>query len=216
MGNSSNGASAWSCDKSKCAHLFSLFKTVLFSICYRGTVSNSTCLLCTCNLHIRPCQRIFYSRLVTNTVRKQDALGHSENVSRLFFLSPLPAVSSSCPCLLRVKIEVLTDTFSLLKHAFREACSAVNWFAYRRLERYHGRFAAVSAFSFKHPFLERVESPLLAISWNWKCKLSIITDTLSATQLKVSVQSESTFHSGKLGSIQTRYYQKGVFHIFQK
>jgi hypothetical protein len=65
--------------------------------------------------------------------------------------------------LFRVKTEVLIDSFLSLKHVFREARTAVDWLAYRRLERNHGGFAAVSAFNFKHPFLERVESPLLAL-----------------------------------------------------
>jgi hypothetical protein len=63
-----------------------------------------------------------------------------------------------------VKSEVLIDTFSLLKHAFREARATVNRLAYRRLERHHGSFAAVSAFNFEHISLGRVESPLLASS----------------------------------------------------
>lgn len=112
-----------------------------------------------------------------------------ENVCWRFFFSSLIVISSSCPCLFRVKAEVYVVTFSRLKRAFRETSGTIDWFAFCRLERYHGSFATISAFSFKHSFLERVESPLLDLNWNWKCKFSIVTYTQFVMDLKVSVLS---------------------------
>jgi hypothetical protein len=87
-----------------------------------------------------------------------------ENDRMLFLLSSLPTISTSGPCLFRVKIEVHTDIISLIERVFREACTAVDRLAYRRLEGNHGSFAAVSAFNIERLFLERVESPLLVSS----------------------------------------------------
>ncbi len=91
-------------------------------------------------------------------------IGAPENDRMFFLLSSLPTISSSGPCLFRVKIGVHTDIISLIERVFREACTTVNRLAYRRLEGNQGSFAAVSAFNLEHPFLERVESPLLVSS----------------------------------------------------
>jgi len=56
-----------------------------------------------------------------------------------------------------VKIEVRADVFSLFERVFLEACAAVNWLAYRRLERHRSGFATVTTFNLKHPFLQRVK-----------------------------------------------------------
>lgn len=117
----------------------------------------------------------------------QPTLGLLENVGGDFFPSSLIVISSSCPCLFWIETEVCIDTFSLLERAFRETRATINRFAYRRLERHHSSFATIGTFSLKHSFLERVESPLLDLDWNWKCKFSIVIVIQPAMDLKVSV-----------------------------
>ena len=57
-------------------------------------------------------------------------LGLLENVDGLFLSSSMPNVSSSCPSIFLVKIEVHTSTFSLREPAIRKAGATVDWLAY--------------------------------------------------------------------------------------
>jgi len=79
-----------------------------------------------------------------------------EDTAGLWLISSFPVFSSSCPCLFRIKIEAHTLIFWSLKHVFREACPTINWFAYRRLERYSRGVTTVRTCDFEHSFFKRV------------------------------------------------------------
>lgn len=111
---------------------------------------------------IRATEKTLGHFYLTSKQTEMRVLGPVEDASRLFFLSFFSVVSSSCPCLFRVETGVTCDGFCLPDRVFREAGSAVDWFAWPRLEGHSGRFAAVRAFDFIHSFLLRVQSPLLA------------------------------------------------------
>ncbi len=64
-------------------------------------------------------------------------------------------VSPPCPCLFRIETAVLAHAFWSIKHAFWKARFTVSWFAYSRLERNRGSFAAVGTFNLKHTLLHR-------------------------------------------------------------
>lgn len=95
-----------------------------------------------------------------------------EDAGRCFVFSSMPVVSSSSPCVFRVKTEVCVPRFSRFRCVFWETLSAVNWLARCGLKRDRCGFAAFSAFDFKHSFFQLVCSPLFSWGWNWKCKLT--------------------------------------------
>jgi len=92
-------------------------------------------------------------------VRARMRLSPLENAV-MFFFSSLPLVSSYCPCIFHVKPCAHARTFSRITPVFRETCSAVNWFAFCGFKRHGSRFATVSTFNVKHPFLGHIISPL--------------------------------------------------------
>jgi len=87
----------------------------------------------------------------------------AEDIGGLWLLSSCPVFSSSCPCLFRIKTEAQILIFWSLEHVFREAGSTINWFAYRRLERYSGGVATIRTYDFEHSFLEHVNH----LYWRW-------------------------------------------------
>ena len=60
-------------------------------------------------------------------------------------------------------------------HVFREACPAVNWFAWSRLERNRSRITAIGTFNFKYGFLVRYNHLYLLCAIIEKSKFPIIT-----------------------------------------
>ena len=71
-----------------------------------------------------------------------------------------------------VKIDVRTYIFSLLERVFLEARAAVDWLAYRRLERHRSGFATVTTFNLKHPFLQCVKITSSALWFKLKMTIS--------------------------------------------
>ena len=74
----------------------------------------------------------------------------------VYFFSSLPFISAYCPCIFHLKPFVHTRHFSLFSPVFRETGFAVNWFAFCGFKRHCSRFATLSTFNFKHPFLGHV------------------------------------------------------------
>ena len=74
-----------------------------------------------------------------------------------FFLC-LPVVSSSSPCMFRVKSGRLADGFCLVKPAFGKTCFTVSWFASCGFEWDHCGLAAIGAFDFEHTSLQLITS----------------------------------------------------------
>jgi hypothetical protein len=102
------------------------------------------------------------ARLIEGTSKACIRLSRFENAV-VYFFSSLPFISSYCPCILHVKpFFHTTRPFWLITPVFRETCSAVNWFAFCGFKRHCSRFAAISTFNFKHPFLGHIDSPLYA------------------------------------------------------
>jgi hypothetical protein len=116
---------------------------------------------------ISECLRVFRPLVLARSelFLPQSTTLPAEDTGGLLLGPSFPVVSSSCPCLFRIKTEVHILIFWSLEHVFWVTGSTVNWFAYRRFERYGCGLTTVCTCDFEHSFLERVNH----LYWCWAC-----------------------------------------------